>query len=144
MVLVPTAGVLWFMTAAVRNERAAVRETLTAAYRTQLVGVRQQLEASWAVKRAALVSVESGRAPAEVFAELVRAGAADSGCPENHARCWCSKGDCVVAKAAAAAAFWAAAKVFRIGILMTGKPPSPLQILRWLKTPVGTQPEAKD
>ncbi len=32
---------------------------------------------------------------------------------------------------------WAAAKVFRIGILMTGKPPKFLEIMRWIRTPVG-------
>lgn len=36
---------------------------------------------------------------------------------------------------------WAAAKVFRIGILMTGKPPKPGEILRWIKAPVGAVPE---
>jgi len=46
--------------------------------------------------------------------------------------------------AAIAVAFWGSAKIFRIGILMTGKPPSPLQILRWLKAPVGSQPATKD
>ena len=35
-------------------------------------------------------------------------------------------------------AFWAAAKVFRVGILMTGKPPKIREILRWLRAPVGT------
>ena len=34
-------------------------------------------------------------------------------------------------------AFWAAAKVFRIGILMTGKPPRLREILGWLRAPVG-------
>ena len=43
-----------------------------------------------------------------------------------------------------AAAFWAAAKVFRIGILMTGKPPKPMEILRWIKAPVGIVPERKE
>ncbi len=35
-------------------------------------------------------------------------------------------------------AFWAAAKVFRVGILMTGKPPKLREIWRWLRAPVGT------
>jgi len=43
-----------------------------------------------------------------------------------------------------AAAFWAAAKVFRIGILMTGKPPKIGEILRWIKAPVGQIPHAKN
>ena len=30
------------------------------------------------------------------------------------------------------AAFWAAAKVFRVGILMTGKPPKMSEIFRWV------------
>ena len=34
-------------------------------------------------------------------------------------------------------AFWAAAKVFRIGVLMTGKPPKLREILRWVRAPVG-------
>jgi len=32
---------------------------------------------------------------------------------------------------------WAAAKVFRVGILMTGKPPKLMEILRWIRAPVG-------
>lgn len=40
-----------------------------------------------------------------------------------------------------AAAFWASAKIFRIGILMTGKPPRLSEILRWLKAPVGQVPD---
>ncbi len=35
-----------------------------------------------------------------------------------------------------AVALWFAAKIFRIGILLTGKPPSFLQILRWFRAPV--------
>lgn len=34
-------------------------------------------------------------------------------------------------------AFWLAAKIFRVGILMTGKPPGPMEILRLLRAPVG-------
>lgn len=39
--------------------------------------------------------------------------------------------------------FWSAAKVFRIGILMTGKPPKITEIIRWIRVPVGTVPDAK-
>ena len=35
------------------------------------------------------------------------------------------------------AALWAGAKVFRIGILLTGKPPKLKEILRWIRAPVG-------
>jgi ABC-2 type transport system permease protein len=33
-------------------------------------------------------------------------------------------------------AFWLAAKLFRVGILMTGKPPGPMEILRLMRAPV--------
>lgn len=35
-----------------------------------------------------------------------------------------------------AAALWLAAKVFRIGILLSGKPPSVMEVLRWFRAPV--------
>ncbi len=35
---------------------------------------------------------------------------------------------------------WATAKVFRIGILMTGKPPSLIEIAKWVRAPVGLVP----
>jgi ABC-type Na+ efflux pump permease subunit len=41
-------------------------------------------------------------------------------------------------------AFWVAAKVFRVGILMTGKPPRFREILRWIRTPVGVTPPARE
>ena len=40
-----------------------------------------------------------------------------------------------------AGVLWTSAKVFRIGILMTGKPPKLVEIVRWLKAPVGHVPE---
>ena len=42
------------------------------------------------------------------------------------------------------AAFWMAAKVFRVGVLMTGKPPRVKEIWQWIKTPVGTLPHKKN
>lgn len=44
---------------------------------------------------------------------------------------------------AVAGALWAAAKIFRIGILMTGKPPRPMEILRWLRQPGTPTPESR-
>ena len=41
---------------------------------------------------------------------------------------------------AIAIAFWAAARVFRVGILMTGKRPSIKEIFRWLRNPKGVVP----
>ncbi len=42
------------------------------------------------------------------------------------------------------ACFYGAAKVFRVGVLMTGKPPKMREILRWLRAPVGQVPQAKE
>lgn len=36
------------------------------------------------------------------------------------------------------AALWIAAKIFRIGVLLTGKPPKLGEMLKWIKAPVGT------
>ena len=38
-------------------------------------------------------------------------------------------------------AFWLAAKIFRVGILMTGKPPKLSELWHWVRQPVGVQPE---
>ena len=35
-----------------------------------------------------------------------------------------------------AVALWAAAKIFRIGVLLSGQPPKPAEVLRWLRVPV--------
>jgi ABC-type Na+ efflux pump permease subunit len=39
------------------------------------------------------------------------------------------------------AALWVAAKVFRVGVLMTGTRPRLSEILRWITAPVGSVPE---
>ena len=46
----------------------------------------------------------------------------------------------LVLVAAVIFALWAAAKVFRIGILMTGKPPKAREIFQWIRAPVGITP----
>lgn len=46
----------------------------------------------------------------------------------------------VLLVAAVVLALYGAAKIFRIGILMTGKPPKLGEILRWLRAPVGQVP----
>ncbi len=47
----------------------------------------------------------------------------------------------VLLLAAILLALWGAAKIFRIGILMTGKPPRLSEILRWMRAPVNPEPE---
>jgi ABC-2 type transport system permease protein len=38
-----------------------------------------------------------------------------------------------VSSATVVAILWAGARVFRVGVLMQGKPPSPMELLRWIK-----------
>ena len=76
-VLVPTACVLWFMTAAMRNERLAVRQRLRDAYQDRAREAKAALDEYWSTKAALLRSGRGLPAPA-AFARLVRAGAADS------------------------------------------------------------------
>jgi ABC-2 type transport system permease protein len=42
------------------------------------------------------------------------------------------------------AVLWLGAKIFRVGILMTGKPPTLRDMLRWVRTPVGAMPVVAD
>jgi ABC-type Na+ efflux pump permease subunit len=49
----------------------------------------------------------------------------------------------VLMVAAVAAVMWAAAKVFRVGVLMTGKAPKLSEIVRWIRAPVGMVPVRK-
>lgn len=50
----------------------------------------------------------------------------------------------VLLVAAIAGMLWASAKIFRIGILMTGKPPKAREIWQWVRTPVGAVPPRTD
>jgi len=77
-VLIPTAGVLWFMGIAVRNERLTVRHKLQETYQAQLSEAADHLDRIWADRAAALADAAAGRSAAECFAELVRSGQCDS------------------------------------------------------------------
>jgi ABC-2 type transport system permease protein len=46
--------------------------------------------------------------------------------------------------AAIAGMLWASAKIFRIGILMTGKPPRAREIWQWVRTPAGVVPSREE
>jgi signal transduction histidine kinase len=71
-VVVPTACVLWFMHAAVRNERMAVRQKLADAYGGQLEAAARQVDLHWQ----------------ERAAELEASGGAESGVPEPRSAEW--------------------------------------------------------
>ena len=75
--LVPTACVLWFMNAAMSNERLAVRQRLTDAYRQQAIDASEAIEEHWT---GTVSAINEGRdlPPAQRFAELVKSRAADS------------------------------------------------------------------
>lgn len=73
---VPSAAVLWFMSEALANERAASQGRLLEAYRGQLSSVAGSLRAFWRVRREALE--EAHEAPWETFARVQARGLADA------------------------------------------------------------------
>ena len=77
-VAAPTACVLWFLNAAVENERLAVRQKLEEAYRTRLTEASRNLESFWQEKARRIRNLATDRPPSVAFAELVRSGACDS------------------------------------------------------------------
>jgi len=76
-IIVPLGGMLWFMTAAVRNEQMAVRQRLTEVYESQLNAAVKGLEDSVGRQRTALAG-HMERSPARRFDALVRESFADS------------------------------------------------------------------
>ncbi len=77
-VLVPTACVLWFMIAAMRNERYAVREKLSQAYQVSLGEAQKAIDRYWD-GRADLLNALPGEGPGETFKRLTASGLVD-GC----------------------------------------------------------------
>jgi signal transduction histidine kinase len=69
-VLVPTAFVLWFMAAAMRNERAAVRQQLTDTYREQALSAWRKIEEHWIARRGEL-SIAGGLPAPAAFAACI-------------------------------------------------------------------------
>ncbi len=76
-VIVPTACVLWFMNAAMRNERLAVRQKLTNIYRQRAADARVALETFWSAKADALQAARQ-LPPWQLFARGVESGLAES------------------------------------------------------------------
>ncbi len=77
-VLVPTAGLLWFMSQAVNQQRDVARQRLSEAYRSHLALLRDQLDSYWE-KRATSLAIHADQAAAPaVFQRMVQSGLADS------------------------------------------------------------------
>ena len=74
--LVPAACVLWFMNAAMRNERLAVREKLMQAYTPMFEEACRRVGEYW-LDRQHQLNPLPGEAPPKVFERLVKAGIAD-------------------------------------------------------------------
>lgn len=76
-VLVPTVCLLWFMSAAMRNERFAVREKLAEVYRVQLLAAQTRLQQYWKETAAKLESLAATTQAPQGFAQCVRSGMVD-------------------------------------------------------------------
>src|SRR5262245_26272925 len=74
--LLPSAAVLWFMSAAVDNTSAAAQARLVDAYRAQLSSTSSALRSFWSARREALE--RAGEPPSETFARILAAGLADA------------------------------------------------------------------
>jgi len=77
VVLVPTACMLWFLSAAMRNSHLAARQQLLEVCQGQADEARRAVLDHWARKRQALVA-PGDTAPAAAFAAMVRQHVADS------------------------------------------------------------------
>ena len=77
-VLVPSAGIVWMMRAAMVNERFAVRQRLTDAYQVQLESAKRQLMRQWQDQLANLDVIVRDHLPEQAFARAVASGTVDS------------------------------------------------------------------
>ena len=77
-VLVPAATLLWFMSAAMRNERFAARQKLVEAYRGQLSFSQTRVERHWKEMSAELENLAETGLPSTAFFRCVQSGIADS------------------------------------------------------------------
>ena len=77
--LVPTACVLGFMTAAMRNEQLAVRQRLADVYQQKLQADQKEIASFWSARSYfTLRTQDDSTPPVELFAQLVREGNIDS------------------------------------------------------------------
>ncbi len=79
-VVLPSAGVLWFMNEAMQNEHLAVRQRLADLYESQLRVAAGRMQSFWQESLSALEAAHrrSDDNPVAAFAALVQSGAVDS------------------------------------------------------------------
>jgi signal transduction histidine kinase len=77
IVLVPSAGVVWMMRAAMDNERLAVRQKLGDAYRVQLEIAHRRIEQQWQEILNRLDAIVDDLPPAQAFVRCVTSGPVD-------------------------------------------------------------------
>jgi signal transduction histidine kinase len=76
-VLVPAACLLWFMSAAMRNERLAAQQKLADAYRAQLSASQQRLQRHWMETATVLENTLATNPAPAAFAQCVQSGLVD-------------------------------------------------------------------
>jgi signal transduction histidine kinase len=77
-VLAPAVCLLWFMSAAMRNERFAARQTLEVAYRGQLASARARLVKHWQETLESLERLAQTNSASTAFARCVTSGSVAS------------------------------------------------------------------
>ncbi|MCL4211729.1 MAG: hypothetical protein KJZ68_13825, partial [Phycisphaerales bacterium] len=65
--------------------------------------------------------------PATPFVMILRL------CADEHVPLWQVIASIVWGYACVVGMVWLAAKIFRVGVLMSGKPPSPIELIRWAR-----------
>lgn len=76
-VVLPVGGLFWFMTAAMNNERAAVKQQVDGLYKKQLDMAKQAVDEEWRRWNSVLMQ-STNLPPAQRFDALVQTGIADS------------------------------------------------------------------
>ena len=77
VVVLPTAGVLWFMNQAMQNEQLAVQQRLAVAYNSQLNAAARDVQSAWQDKLSQITQIQQRKKAPEAFAELVQSGTVD-------------------------------------------------------------------
>lgn len=78
IVLVPSAGVVWMMRAAMENEQLAARQKLSAAYRAQLEATHRRVVEQWRETLERLDAIVDKLPPSQAFASSIRSEPVDS------------------------------------------------------------------